>query len=254
MQNSISIEDTITVVRNFLRVGKINEAVENLQIILDSRDITERHEIIVDILNIRVLMELGQIEEATALVEASSYGLQPDRFKPEFIEIQTLKAILYFLSSKINESELILTKALSNLEKFNETDKTLCEESISEINNLLGLMLSNNGEWNEAYLEFQKALAYRKRVNHRKEMGMIYYNIANVYRFQQKSQLSLSTLEEAIRTFKDIDYVEGLEASYNTIKEVYAETGETDTAFLYKQKLDELSERINFKNYVKETA
>lgn len=254
VKNSISIEDTITVVRNFLRVGKINEALENLQLIMESSDINERHELIIDILNIRILMELGQNEEASALVEASSYGLKSDRFKPEFIEIQTIKAMLYFLSSKFDESELILAKTFAELEKFNESDQNLCGESNSELNNLRGLMQSNKGNWNNAYVEFQNALGYRKRLNHRKEMGMIYFNLANVYRYQEKFQQSISSLEEAIRTFKDVDYVEGLEAAYNTIKDVFTEYGELDTAYLYKQKLDDLSEKINFKNYVKEAT
>ncbi len=254
MQGTINIEDTITVVRNFLHIGDINEALVNLELIMDLREITERQELIVDILNARILMDLGQNSEAIALVEAASYGLTVERFKAEYIELKTLKAILSFLSSKFNETDILLIEALKKYDKFNENDQKLCEESVSEIANLRGLIYSNNSQWDDALSEFQKALAYRKRANHRKEIGMVLYNLANAFRFQDKIQQCITLLEESISTFKDIDYIDGLEASYNAIKDVYTQIGEPDSAFIFKQKLDELSEKIVFKNYVKETT
>jgi chromosome segregation ATPase len=199
-------------------------------------------------------MDLGQNEEAMSHVEAATYEIKPDRFKSEYIELHALKGILYFLSSRFEESELILSSTITEFEKFNETDKALCEETISELNNLHGLMFRNAGDWDSALTEFQTALSYRKRANHRKEIGMILYNIANVFRYQQKSQQSISALEESIKTFKDIDYIDGLEAAYGATRDIYTEIGEHDNAYLFKQKLDELSERIKFKNYAKEAT
>lgn len=254
MQGTINIEDTITVVRNFLHIGDINEASVNLELIMDLREITERQELVVDILNVRILMELGQNTEAIALVEAASYGLTEDRFKAEYIELKTLKAILYFLSSKFDEVDILLIETLKKYEKFNENDRKLCDESISEISNLKGLIYSNNGRWDDAQSEFQKALTYRKRANHRKEIGMVLFNLANAFRYQDKVQQCLTLLEESVSTFKDIDYTDGLEASYTALKDIHTQNGEPDSAFLFKQKLDELSEKIAFKNYVRETT
>ncbi|OLS23440.1 MAG: Chromosome partition protein Smc [Candidatus Heimdallarchaeota archaeon LC_2] len=254
VQGNINIEDTIAVVRNFLHVGDINEALVNLELIMDLREITERQEQIVDILNVRILMELGQNVEALALVEAASYGLAEDRFKIEFVELKALRAMLYFLSSKFDESDVLIIETLKLVEKFNENDRILCEESVSEISNLRGLIYSNNSSWDQALVEFLNALGYRKRANHRKEIGMILFNLANAYRYQDNIQRCITILEESISTFKDINYIEGMEASYNSIKDVYTQIGETDSAFLYKQKLDELSEKITFKNYKRETT
>jgi serine phosphatase RsbU (regulator of sigma subunit) len=122
----------------------------------------------------------------------------------------------------------------------------LCEKAkynkgVFESNRNVGIAYWVKGNYTEALVYYQKALAVVANTGYDKEKGKVYHHIAKVYTNQGKYPDALENHFEALKIDEKLDDKKGIAFSLNNIANVYRNQNKYEDALNYYQKSLEIS-------------
>lgn len=250
MSSSANADDQFSVVRNFLNLGQIDEAHNNLQIATELDNLTERHLFVLNILKSKILLELGEISEAQVLVNYTIEKIDKRKFKVEYAEAKTVKAASLLFSGDLDLGLSELQEVETFISKLQEIDQGQSQSILGEVKNLLGLIYMTRGDLESAVTQYNLALSIHKKHNNQKDLGAAFFNLGTTYRLQNNLTNSISSTEDAILVFEEIDFADGLSNSYKLMRDVYADLGDDDNSFLFKQKFEGLQAKVDLRSQI----
>lgn len=114
----------------------------------------------------------------------------------------------------------------------------------AEINNFIGVIHRNIGNYPQSLLFYNKALEIAKAINDSVQMAYSYNNIGGAYRLEQNYTLALTNMFKAIEIFEKLEMVEGIAFCTINIGIVYRFQGNYDKALDYFNRTIEIRENI----------
>ncbi|MHA2252101.1 MAG: tetratricopeptide repeat protein [Candidatus Kariarchaeaceae archaeon] len=249
MNSSINYFDGINAIYDSLHLGKLDQAVKTSQELDKLEGLTPKQISTRDIAKAKVLVEIGDTNEAVNLLNNTLETLELSTEPILFVSAQSTKATALVMFGELGKAKSLTEEVEKAIAKMSDGEKKQSEEVLAEIKNINGLIYNNQGELEAALMEYKESMIISKRLNLRKELGMINFNMASVYKLQNNLSLSLTFFEQALEIFKEIDYNEAQSTTLKNLEEIHRFSGDDDLSFVYKQKRDNLADKVAFKKF-----
>ena len=95
------------------------------------------------------------------------------------------------------------------------------------------------GDYDQAVEYYKRSfdtVEQSKKIGYKKQMGVSFWGIGNVYLYKGDLDTALDYIERSLKIFEEIDFKHGIGASLNNIGLVYRKKGENDKAVEYLEK------------------
>lgn len=117
----------------------------------------------------------------------------------------------------------------------------------AEVNNFIGVIQRNIGNYPQSLLFFNKALEIAESINDSVQMAYSYNNIGGAYRLERNYTLALTNMFKAIEIFEKLEMIEGIAFCTINIGIVYRFQGNFEKALDYFDRTIEIRENIGDK-------
>ncbi|MHA2090951.1 MAG: tetratricopeptide repeat protein [Candidatus Kariarchaeaceae archaeon] len=254
MNASISYSDGIKSVYDALHMGQIDQALKLTQDLDKLEELTTMQQMTRNVAKAKVLIEIGDTDEALNIIQKVLGDKAITDNKPLHARAKATHARAMVMFGEHGDALSLAEEVERLYEKMIESEKEESEPIVAEMKSLIGLIYNNQGELDAALQQYKDSMSICKKLNLRKDLGMLHFNIGSVYKLQDKLSLSITYLEQAVEIFRDINYYEAETTTLQALEEIHRMQGDEDLAFVYKQKQDSLTEKLQFTKFQLEST
>ncbi|MHA2403320.1 MAG: tetratricopeptide repeat protein, partial [Candidatus Kariarchaeaceae archaeon] len=251
---SISYSDGIKSVYDALHMGQIDQALKLTQDLDKLEELTTMQQMTRNVAKAKVLIEIGDTDEALNIIQKVLGDKAITDNKPLHARAKATHARAMVMFGEHGDALSLAEEVERLYEKMIESEKEESEPIVAEMKSLIGLIYNNQGELDAALQQYKDSMSICKKLNLRKDLGMLHFNIGSVYKLQDKLSLSITYLEQAVEIFRDINYYEAETTTLQALEEIHRMQGDEDLAFVYKQKQDSLTEKLQFTKFQLEST
>ncbi|MEM1119820.1 MAG: tetratricopeptide repeat protein, partial [Bacteroidota bacterium] len=172
---------------------------------------------------------LQYYDQAAILAEAT--GNEPAQFVVD-------KASIYLVTGKLDTASQLLEAALEQLEMTNDYYNSL------RATNNLGVIYSNQGNYEKALGVYQKAKKYAETIGDSSFIASFSVNIGNSYFNLGKNAEAIKNLLDAVEISENLKDDRAQAVALNTIGEQYLESNQPEKAITYLEKSRAIKQRL----------
>jgi hypothetical protein len=249
MNASISYSDGIKSVYDALHMGQIDQALKLTQDLDKLEELTTIQQMTRNVAKAKVLIEIGDTDEALNIIQKVLGDKAIVDDKPLHARAKATHARAMVMFGEHGDALSLAEEVERLYEKMIESEKEESEPIVAEMKGLIGLIYNNQGELDAALQQYKDSMSICKKLNLRKDLGMLHFNMGSVYKLQDKLSLSITYLEQAVEIFRDINYYEAETTTLQALEEIHRMQGDEDLAFVYKRKQDSLTEKLQFTKF-----
>jgi chromosome segregation ATPase len=235
-------------------MGQIDQALKLTQDLDKLEELTTMQQMTRNVAKAKVLIEIGDTDEALNIIQKVLGDKAITDNKPLHARAKATHARAMVMFGEHGDALSLAEEVERLYEKMIESEKEESEPIVAEMKSLIGLIYNNQGELDAALQQYKDSMSICKKLNLRKDLGMLHFNIGSVYKLQDKLSLSITYLEQAVEIFRDINYYEAETTTLQALEEIHRMQGDEDLAFVYKQKQDSLTEKLQFTKFQLEST
>ena len=247
MKSSINYFDGLKLLNDSIHLGRTDLALQTIQEMDKLSDLEISQKLNRDVVKAKILLEVGDSEEALGILEQS---ITHPRLKEDIILFAKAKVVqvnAHVMFGDINKAKLIIEDLKRIFDKMSDNEKEQSEDVRADMAQTMGLIHNKQGELDLALDYYKQSLNICKKLNFRKEMGLLNFNIASIYKLQNNLDLGLTYFEQAGGLFREIEYYDAEATTLRNIEEIHRIKGDDDLAFVYKQKKENLSDKVKLR-------
>ena len=200
--------------------------------------------------------QLGHVEQQieVALREAN-YALVTSQYATAINTAQTVVSLAEAVPGKGLEEAgyLVWGEALmrqGNYEAARKQLQTVLERTMSEQTRgdslrILGLLLVDTSQYEEAITSYSQALEHYQRLNDFGQVSMILNNLANVFHAQGDYKQAVTYLQQALQNYKKIGDQQRVSMTLNNLGTLQMDQGNYEEAQRYNESVLEISRKID---------
>lgn len=225
----LCIIDTIVVAQVKTKTDSIREA-----FLLEKNDSlkTEKH-----------LQYIGSLLKKDKNLKEAEKEIQIVKNSKDLLQFSTTQSWLYYYEALILyyntqyiPSIILLEKAQLSIRKMAESAGiNKCEASIF---NLIGLNYSNINDWENAQVNYQKAINVLEKNNDSSGISFVYMNMAYIFLDYQDWVNAAISLNKSLKYMTQADDKSYQVMIFSTLADVYSKTGNGKEALIYLNKSD----------------
>ena len=254
MLDTPSIKNNIIQLREYLvnskltLAGKLYEKLD--QQVKDDPNLKKT----LNIIKIKLLMELDRHKEALQFCKRISKDLNPKTDKLEILVFMSLYAGALLANGRYKEAEKQIDYTINIINKLSIHKKEEYEETYAELLGLKGLLAKGYGENEYAIKKFTESLSIQEKYPNNRNIANTYYNLGMTYNNQNENELALSNLSQANQIFNKIDYVEGIAFTLEALINLHSMTGNRTQETLNQSALDKITDKIELRSNIKNST
>ena len=239
----LKAEELVTA-KKLIRDSKYEEALGTIKLFQNKSRITEEDKLSALILEGKLYMYIGKIQEAIKVGEIAYNTSQKLGNIPGTIEALLLKSNTTFLGNP--DKGLEITQEAENLIDLleEETSSELLRERAANLY-AKAWAYNNKGDNNKALELAQQSLSLRKKLGKKISIAHTMRLVGYSYNNIGEPELALDYTMKSLELFKEINYSAGIAFSLHMIGLIYMSIGEIDKAMQFTHQALEVKE-INF--------
>ncbi|MHA1990407.1 MAG: tetratricopeptide repeat protein [Candidatus Hodarchaeales archaeon] len=229
MENNLSQE--LGKAKSLLLEGDYNQAISILSTLINQEEFIRHLKIEGQILLIQALHSLGKYIESNLEIENTLKNNSNLELEDK-IELKISKARNCWKLGNLDEGIELIKESLSEIKTpFSNNDV----KQVSQLKNILGLILLDQGNFNKSLESLQESLELSEKINDNITLSMIYNNLGMIYGQKGEINESLAYFLKSLEIKKGIGTKLEIAIAFNNIGIIYRMKGELNQALEYYQ-------------------
>ncbi|MCY3414782.1 MAG: tetratricopeptide repeat protein [Candidatus Heimdallarchaeota archaeon] len=233
----MDISYELEIIQNLIQSGKLDDAFVEHNKLIDKKDIDFESSAQVDLIYVRLLLEIGEGEKASNIM--TNLLESKDKIKSETVRlaIDIYFAISMVYAGKIDEAGMKINEIEETIPKLKKINVKNSRALLSELYNIKGIINFRYGNMENALSEYNQSINLSREINYRKDEARTLFNMASLYDQKGDSATALSYFTKALEIFNDIQFYEGILPCMTRLKNLQIRLGNDEAVYNLDQKM-----------------